>query len=339
MRRAAPGHSRFRSRPSSLAADRSLPHPGAGAEPFPAIVPANLRLRYTRAKEGSVGNFLKISVGKAELVALQDSWFRRPPGGFFEGIDDDAWGPYRDWLGDDGLFAHNFGTFAIISEGKTMIVDTGLGQWPNPLDLKMPASLPSVMEEAGIPPAEVDLVLFTHLHWDHSGWNTRGPQGALELTFPNARYVVHEKEYAWWTEPGAERPGNGPKVDLVLKPLVEAGVLDLVDGEHAATSEVVMVPTPGHTPGHVAFGISSAGEHAYVVGDAAHKPVQLTEPDWYPGFDIDPVESTMSRHLILDRAERDNAVIAAGHFAFPSMGRSKRVDGTRVFEYLADWQR
>lgn len=286
-----------------------------------------------------MGRFMSITVGNAKLVSLQDSWFRREPGGFFVGVDEAAWAPYRHWLGDDGLFAHNFGTFAIISRGETMIVDTGLGQWPNPLDLEAPASLPSVMEEAGLPPADVDQVLFTHLHWDHSGWNTHDADGRLALTFPNARYVVHEKEYAWWTEPGAERPSNGPRVDRVLTPLVEADVLDLVDGEYAATAEVVMVPTPGHTPGHVSFAISSAGEHAYILGDAAHKPVQLTETDWYPGFDIDPVESTKSRHRILDRAERDKAIIAAGHFAFPSMGRATRAGGQRTFAYLADPQR
>lgn len=286
-----------------------------------------------------MGNFHKITVGDVDFVALQDSWFRIPPADFFVGADEDAWAPYRDWLSDDGLMAHNFGTFAIISEGKTMIVDTGLGQWENPLDLKQPAQLPSVMTEAGIPPDNVDFVLFTHLHWDHTGWNTSGPEGELNLTFPNARYVVHQKEYDWWTEPGAERPANGPKIDLVLKPLVEKGVLDLVDAEHAITSHVSSVPTPGHTPGHVSFQISSAGEHAYIVGDAAHKPVQLSEPDWYPGFDIDPVESTKSRHALLDRAERENAIIAGGHFAFPSMGRAVTRDGKRTYEYVADFQK
>ena len=295
-----------------------------------------------------MGNFHKLTVGDVELIAIQDSWFRIPPAGFFVGADDDAWAPYRDWLGDDGLVAHNFGTFAIISEGKTMIVDTGLGQWENPLDLKQPAQLPSVMQEAGIPPDSVDYVLFTHLHWDHTGWNTSraggaagdgSPEGNLGLTFPNARYVVHQQEYDWWMEPGAERPANGPKTDLVLTPLVEKGVLDLVDADHAVTSHVSSIPTPGHTPGHVSFRIHSGGESAYILGDVAHKPVQLSEPQWYPGFDVDPVESTKTRIALLARAERENAIIAGGHFAFPSMGRAKTVDGKRTYEYVADFQK
>jgi glyoxylase-like metal-dependent hydrolase (beta-lactamase superfamily II) len=110
--------------------------------------------------------------------------------------------------------------------------------------------------------------------------------------------------------------------------------LELVSGEYAATREVVAVPTPGHTPGHVSFGLISGGERAYILGDAAHKPVQLTEPDWYPGFDLDPVESTRSRHMILDRAEQENALLAGGHFAFPSMGYPTHADGRRSFRYV-----
>lgn len=272
-------------------------------------------------------------VGEAELIALQDSWTRRDPGGFFMAVEADAWEPYREWLDDDGLMAHNFGCFVIRSREKTMLVDTGLGQWPNPLDLQQPPSLPNVMQRAGISVSDIDLVLFTHLHWDHTGWNTRGEEGDLELTFPNARYVVQQTEFDYWTGPG-EKPANGPAYDRVLAPIIAAGRLDLVSGEYAATQEVVAVPTPGHTPGHVSFAVVSAGERAYILGDAAHKPVQLTEPDWYPGFDLDPIESTKSRHMILNKAEQESALLAGGHFAFPSMGYSTNVEGRRTFRYV-----
>ncbi len=275
----------------------------------------------------------RITIGEADLISLQDSWTRRPPDGFFVGVEADAWEPYREWLDEDGLMTHNFGSFIIRSLGTTILVDTGLGQWPNPLDLEEPPSLPSVMQSAGFAPDDIDLVLFTHLHWDHTGWNTRGEDGSLELTFPNARYVVQQKEFDYWTGPG-EKPTNGPAYERVLAPIEAADRLDLVGGEYAATREVVAVPTPGHTPGHVSFAIVSGGERAYVLGDAAHKPVQLTEPDWYPGFDLDPVESTKSRHMILDRAEREKALLAGGHFAFPSMGYAARVDDRRTFRYV-----
>jgi glyoxylase-like metal-dependent hydrolase (beta-lactamase superfamily II) len=280
-----------------------------------------------------VGNYRKIMIGDAELIALQDSWTKKEPGGFFEGVDAAAWEPYREWLDDDGTLAHNFGSFLIRSHDKTMLVDTGLGQWPNDVELQHPSALLDVMLEAGASPGDIDLVLFTHLHWDHTGWNTRGEDGALELTFPNASYVAQQTEYDYWTSPG-DKPSNGPDYDRVLAPIIAADRLELVDGEYAATREVVAVPTPGHTPGHVSFAVISGGEKAYILGDAAHKPVQLSEPDWYPGFDMDPVESTKSRRMILDRAEQENALLAGGHFAFPSMGYPTHDGVRRSFRYV-----
>jgi len=279
-----------------------------------------------------MSRYHKITVGEAELIALQDSWTRREPAGFFVGVEADAWEPYREWLDDDGLMAHNFGSFLIRSQGRNILVDTGLGQWPNQLDLQQPPSLLEAMAAAGSSPDDIDLVLFTHLHWDHTGWNTRGPEGALELTFPNASYIVQQKEFDYWRSPG-DKPSNGPAYERVLAPIIAANRLELVNDEYAATKEVVAIPTPGHTPGHVSFAVISAGERAYVLGDAVHKPVQLTEPDWYPGFDLDPVESTKSRHMILDRAEQENALLAGGHFGFPSMGYPAHVDDRRTFRY------
>lgn len=278
-------------------------------------------------------NHHRISVGDLDLIALRDSWVRQEPSGFFIGVEGIDWEPYGEWLDGDGLMVHNFGCFLIRSRGMHVLVDTGLGQWPNPLQMEKPPSLPDVMHEAGIDVDDIDVVLFTHLHWDHTGWNTRGRDGTLELTFPNARYVVQQKEFDYWTGPG-DKPTNGPAYDRVLAPIVAAGRLELVSEEYAVTPEVVTVPTPGHTPGHVSFALSSAGERAYILGDAAHKPVQLAEPDWYPGFDLDPVESTKSRHMILDRADREDALLAGGHFAFPSMGYATRVDGKRTFRYV-----
>ncbi len=284
--------------------------------------------------EATLGSFHKITVGNAELVALQDSWSRPEPGGFFVGVEAEAWEPYREWLDDDGLLAHNYGSFLIRSLGKNMLVDTGLGQWPKKKrDLQQPPSLLKSLQQAGTSPGDIDLVLFTHLHWDHTGWNTRGEEGAIGLTFPNARYIVQQKEFDFWTGPG-DKPTSGPAYERVIEPIIAADRLELVSGEYTATREVVAVPTPGHTPGHVSFAVVSGGERAYILGDAAHKPVQLSEPDWYSGFDLDPVESTRSRHMILDRAEQENAIVAGCHFAFPSMGYATRVDGRRTFRYV-----
>ena len=114
--------------------------------------------------------------------------------------------------------------------------------------------------------------------------------------------------------------------------MLDAGLIDFVEGEHPLTEEVVTFPTPGHTPGHVSFVVQSGNERVYVIGDAAHHMVQLAETDWCPGADVDFVQSTKSRHMLFDRIESENAQIASGHFIYPGLGRAARRNGTRVYE-------
>ncbi|HJN94053.1 MAG TPA: MBL fold metallo-hydrolase, partial [Dehalococcoidia bacterium] len=248
-----------------------------------------------------MGNFHKKSVGNAELISVQDTWAAIPPTAFFDSTAAGDWDAYQDLTDNDGNLTLNIGAWLVISEGKTILVDTGLGGRPAGLPAKVDPALPSVMEEAGVKPTDVDLVVFTHLHFDHTGWNTRDENGTPVLVFPNARHVVQQVEWDYWT--GSDELRQGSAYDNVLAPIEAAGLLDLVEGEHAVTSEVVTLPTPGHTPGHVSFVVSSGGETAFLIGDAAHQPVQLTKTDWCPGADIDKDTSTKSRHALFDRIE------------------------------------
>ena len=279
-----------------------------------------------------MGNFQRHSVGNAELIAVQDTWAALPPTMFFDSTEAGDWDAYNDLTDDDGNLTLNIGSWLVISEGKTILIDTGLGGRPAGLPAKVDPALPSVMEEAGVKPADVDLVVFTHLHFDHTGWNTRDENGTPVPVFPNARHVVQQVEWDYWT--GTDELREGSQYDNVLAPIEAAGLLDLVEGEYAVTSEVVTLPTPGHTPGHVSFVVSSGGETAFLIGDAAHQPVQLTETDWCPGADIDKDTSTKSRHALFDRIEKENALIASGHFPFPGLGHAVREGGKRVYRAI-----
>jgi glyoxylase-like metal-dependent hydrolase (beta-lactamase superfamily II) len=279
-----------------------------------------------------MGNFHKKTVGNAELISVQDTWAAIPPTAFFDSTEAGDWDAYKDLTDDDGNLTLNIGSWLVISEGKTILVDTGLGGRPAGLPAKVDPALPSVMEEAGVKPTDVDLVVFTHLHFDHTGWNTRDENGTPVLVFPNARHVVQQVEWDYWT--GSDELRKGSAYDNVLAPIEAAGLLDLVEGEYAVTSEVVTLPTPGHTPGHVSFVVSSGGETAYLIGDAAHQPVQLTETDWCPGADIDKDTSTKSRHALFDRIEKENALIASGHFPFPGLGHAVQEGGKRVYRAI-----
>lgn len=106
-------------------------------------------------------------------------------------------------------------------------------------------------------------------------------------------------------------------------------------GEHHVTDEVTTLPTPGHTPGHMAIMINSQGERAIIVGDVLHSKVQVQESAWCAGVDVDKEASARSREDILDRAERDGAVVAAGHFhPTDNIGKVVRLEGKRYWQGL-----
>jgi glyoxylase-like metal-dependent hydrolase (beta-lactamase superfamily II) len=108
--------------------------------------------------------------------------------------------------------------------------------------------------------------------------------------------------------------------------------VSFVDGEAAITSELTFVATPGHTPGHVAIGIQSAGERALIVGDASHFEAQLEHPDWSPSWDVDPDLAADTRRRLFDRISGDGTVLMAGHWPFPGYGRVIRLADRRVFQ-------
>ncbi len=280
-----------------------------------------------------MGNFQKRNVGAVELITLQDSWATAPATEFFPSTNASDWEPYLEFLDLEGNFTLNLSVWLVRSGGRTILVDTGVGprdEQKQRLTLQAPTALPSVMEEAGIRPEEIEIVLHTHLHFDHTGWNTIDRDGAPVPLFANARHIIQRREWDYWTET-EERKGNA-LYDMLLRPLETEGRIDLVEGEHVLTSEVVTVPTPGHTPGHVSFVVASAGERAYILGDAAHSPVQLTRPDWSSRADIDPVQSASTRRALFDRIEQEGALIASGHFPYPGLGHAVRVNDTQVFQ-------
>src|SRR2546426_7783013 len=117
-------------------------------------------------------------------------------------------------------------------------------------------------------------------------------------------------------------------------PLADLGLIEFMQGEQSLTRELTAVPTPGHTPGHMSILITSKGERALVLGDAAHSPVQVLEPDWVSRADMDPDLTRQTRKALLDRLEREKILVAAGHFEAPGFGRIIRLQGRRYWQGL-----
>ena len=281
-----------------------------------------------------MNRYEKFSVGNAELIHMQDTWMALPPTDLFPTSTAKDWDAYREFVDAEGNITLNTGSWLVRSGGQTILVDTGFGDRP-PVDFPTRAQphLPDVMEAVGLRAEEVDIVLFTHLHFDHTGWNTVDEGGAITPRFRNARHIVQQKDWDYWRSSDAER--EFANYDYSLAPLEAAGLLDLVDGEYVVNQEIVTVPTPGHTPGHVAFVLTSGGERVYLIGDAAHHPAQLSATDWCPDFDVNKDDARRSRHAILDRIEKEGAIMASAHFPFPSIGRAERSGGRRIFSPLS----
>ena len=247
-----------------------------------------------------------------------------------------------DWLfphfaTPDGRMRMNFQAFAVISQGKRIMVDTCIGNdRKREYDVfsNLQTSFLEDLTGAGLPPESFDVVLCTHLHLDHCGWNTHKVDGRWVPTFPNARYLFSRKELDHWEQSMAAGLPHMEHVVDAIQPVLDAGLVDFVPPDHRITDEVTMFPTPGHTPGHVSVHISSKGEEAVITGDVVHHPVQLAEPDWVNNFDMDKDAGQRTRRAFFSRYADKPSLVIASHFAEPSSGRILR-DGD-VWRFEAD---
>ena len=271
-----------------------------------------------------------LRIGRVEILALSDGVLEFDLCNFFPSIPDAEWQPYEAHLHDHRV-RFNLGSYLIRSEGRTILVDTGLG--PRPADTPdVPwGELMRDLTAKGIRPEAIDMVVMTHLHRDHVGWNLTPAGGRWVPTFPNARYWVSRRDWDACHQPDLQ-PQRFPNAPTCVWPLADLGLVEFMDGEQRLTADLTTVPTPGHTPGHMCILVTSAGEQALVLGDAAHSPVQLEQPDWVSRADMDPDLTRRTRRALLDRVERERLLVAAGHFPAPGFGRVVRLQGRRYWQ-------
>jgi glyoxylase-like metal-dependent hydrolase (beta-lactamase superfamily II) len=234
-----------------------------------------------------------------------------------------AWiGPF---LSPDGEALASIHALVIEAPGRIVVVDTCVGndkQRSIPLWSGLQTSFLADLEAAGTAPGAVDSVVCTHLHIDHVGWNTRLVDGRWEPTFPNARYLLGRTEWEHWSrEDDAET--RRILADSV-RPVFDAGQVDLVESDHRLCDEVWLEPTPGHTPGHVSVRIASRGEEAVITGDLAHHPSQLAHPEWCAVVDSDRDQALETRRGFLARYADTPTLVIGTHFAGPTAGRLVR---------------
>lgn len=229
--------------------------------------------------------------------------------------------------------------FVVEAAGRTILVDCCVGNDKNldtiiPLWSRLQTNFLGTLEDAGFVPEKFDIVVCTHLHTDHIGWNTSWVDDRWVPTFPNARYLFGRKEYE--ATVALLAPANAPQPDPqfteTLKPVVEAGLVDLVEMHHVLCDGVRLVPSPGHTVGHVSVLLESSGHAAMVTGDWLHHPAQVARPHWCSYYDADQVQSHSTRKQMLERLVNTPTLMIGTHFPKPSGGRVVRDGDTYRFE-------
>jgi glyoxylase-like metal-dependent hydrolase (beta-lactamase superfamily II) len=263
------------------------------------------------------------TVGSARITAVVEAQTDHiPPVFFFPDADEALILRHRSWLAphfadDEGRINLRVQAFVVEQAGRTAVVDPCVGNGKT-------RSLPfwnqqewPFMERfvaAGLDRSAVDLVVHTHLHADHVGWDTHLADGRWVPTFPNARHLYVQAELDWLQGLPSDDPGGGDVHDDSIAPIFDAGLADIVEPDADLGGGVRLEPTVGHTPGHVSVWVESEGTVALLSGDFLHHPVQCAVPDLAEVGDDDVAAARATRHAMLERAADEEVLFLGTHF-------------------------
>jgi glyoxylase-like metal-dependent hydrolase (beta-lactamase superfamily II) len=224
----------------------------------------------------------------------------------------------------EGKMIISFQCFVLRSKGRSVMIDTCIGNDRHrefDVFTNMQTTFLDDLRVAGFPQEQITDVLCTHLHFDHVGWNTQKVNGKWVPTFPKARYFFGRTEWAHWKH--LRDTGGYHHMDHLadsIDPVMEAGLVEFIDADFKLTDEVSLLPTPGHTPGHVSVLIQSRGKSAVITGDMMHNPIQIAIPATPARFDMDGPQAARTRCEFVDRFNNSDTLVIGSHFAEPSAG-------------------
>lgn len=266
----------------------------------------------------------RIQLGRASVARVLELQFdlgtsffpRTPPSGWRDNADllvPDFFDPSTD------QWHIAIQSWVIEVDGLTVVVDTGVGndrQRPHmpPLD-HLNTGFLAALRSAGIDRAAVDVVVNTHVHSDHVGWNTMLEDNAWVPTFPNARYLVPAADYRHFAPdgPAGEQPGDRLVFADSVLPIDAAGQLVQWSDDYQISPSLRLRPAPGHTPGSSVLWLD-AGQPAVFVGDLTHSPLQLRRPADACAFDIDAPAAALTRRRIFTEAVNAKAAMIPAHY-------------------------
>jgi glyoxylase-like metal-dependent hydrolase (beta-lactamase superfamily II) len=253
------------------------------------------------------------------------------PQDLLEGCTPQAFAPYRQMFApgyydpaNDMLYAF-LQSWLLEIDGLRILIDTGAGndkQRPGiPVFGNLQSDYLANLEQAGFTPDDIDVVICTHLHIDHVGWNTRLDAGGWTPAFRRARYLFPAIDEEFWNPANAARfpvqkgrAVNACVYEDSVAPVIAAGQAQLVQANHRLSAGVMLLPAPGHTPGHLVVHAQSDSRHALFVGDVLHHPVQVLHPEWNSVYCEDAGQARRSRIEVLQRAADLDALLFPAHF-------------------------
>jgi len=228
-------------------------------------------------------------------------------------------------------------SFLVHAGGKTILVDACSGDHKErrrPFFHQREWGWLEKLAAAGVRPTDVDIVMCSHLHVDHVGWNTRLENGTWVPTFPNARYLISKREWEYWCSQAGitslQRTGDFISDSVV--PIMASGQADLIDDRYGFSECIGIEPAHGHTPGQFVVRISAGGKEAILSADLLHTPLQLRYPHWSTNFCVDPELARRTREDFLNR-HCNGPLVFPAHFPGPCGGRIIRDGGHYSFEY------
>jgi glyoxylase-like metal-dependent hydrolase (beta-lactamase superfamily II) len=277
-----------------------------------------------------------LRVGDLQLLVVNDGVLRQDAGAVFGLTPRVMWEPYAPELDEKHRLAMGLNCMIVRVGDKTVLVETGvgtkLGRTPSAAGTAASGGLLESLAREGIRPEDVDIVVNSHLHFDHAGGNTIISEGKPVPTFPRARYFIQKGEWEV-----ASRPNERTRATYLaenFEPLEDARQVELVEGETEIVKGLRLVPAPGHTADHCIVELDSGGEMALYVGELAQQPVMLERIAWISAFDVLPLVSLETKRRVVERALERRALIVSVHAPYPGLGRLRLEDSKRRWEPL-----
>ncbi len=281
-----------------------------------------------------MGRWLRL--GDLELLVVSDGVLRQDAGAAFGLTPRVMWEPYVPDLDDRHRLPMGLNCMVVRGQGKTVLVETGVGtksgRTPGAAGTEGSGALLQNLEREGIRPEDVDIVVNTHLHFDHAGGNTLISDGKPVPSFPRARYLIQKGEWRVASSPN-ERT-RATYLAENFEPLEDARQVELVEGEVEVIKGLRLVPAPGHTADHCIVELDSGGQLALYVGELAQQPVMLERIAWISAFDVLPLVSLETKKRVIERALERRALIVSVHAPYPGLGRLRLEDSRRRWEPL-----